>query len=187
MSQMHQMQFNYVPVEDRILFRINTTARQEFRFWMTRRYTAILWQAVTDYIRKQQGDDVDPFANLTDSIAEASQAEIKHQEAIADADFQTAYQESSYLPLGDEPKVLFSIGIRTNDQGQTMICLHPQGNEGIEMVINDQIAHSMCQLVIETNRKAKWDLDLVFKKTDSGKGGDRGRPRGGEGDGGGLN
>ena len=46
MSQMHQIQLSYVSTEDRILFRMNTKSRQEFRFWMTRRYTGILWSTL---------------------------------------------------------------------------------------------------------------------------------------------
>jgi len=54
MSQLHQIQISYVPTEDRLVLRLNTRARHEFRFWMTRRYVIILWKAIMDMLQAQK-------------------------------------------------------------------------------------------------------------------------------------
>lgn len=168
MSQMHQMQLSYVPTEDRVMFRLNTKARQEFRFWMTRRYMGILWNTLSKMIVDREDPkpvDIKKFERqlpVKDALAEAAKKEIEHKEAVSQSDFQTQYQESTYLPLGEEPALLFSVGIKPNQSGQPLLCMHPEKGQGIEMVLNDQILHSLCKLIVDTSEKAKWNQDLSF-------------------------
>jgi hypothetical protein len=163
MSQMHQMQLTYVALEDRLLFRVNTKARQEFRFWMTRRYVAILWHTLTQLLANRAPGSTDtPAAPLSDPLVEAAKQEIKHQEVVSQADFKTQYQESTYLPLGEAPILLFSVGVKPGPQGEALLCLHPEQGQGIEMALNEQILHSICQLILDTVAKAEWGLQLAF-------------------------
>ncbi len=163
MGQMHQMQLSYVATEDRMLFRVNTKERQEFRFWMTRRYVAILWQTLTQLLANRAPAPLEaPMPVVADPLAEAAKQEILHQQAVSQADFKTQYQESGYLPLGEAPILLFSIGIKPAPDGQAMLCLHPEQGQGIEVVLNEQIVHSLCQLILDTTSKAEWGLSLAF-------------------------
>ena len=41
--QIHQMSVTYLPEQDRILMRINTTEGEEMRMWLTRRLMVGLW------------------------------------------------------------------------------------------------------------------------------------------------
>jgi len=157
------------PVEDRILFRVNTKARQEFRFWLTRRYTRILWDSLSKLVADR--DDLESPAEpeseeepppLKDSLAESAKTEMKHHEVVSQSDFETAYQESTYLPLGEEPLLLFSVGIKPNPDGPPILCMHPEKGQGLEMAMNDQILHSFCKLIIDSTGKAEWNLDLKF-------------------------
>ena len=163
MGQMHQMQLTYVATEDRMLFRVNTKARQEFRFWMTRRYTAILWHTLTQLLaNRAPATAVQAAPPLVDPLVEAAKQEIKHQQVVSQADFKTQYQESSYLPLGEAPILLFSVGIKPAPDAQPLLCLHPEQGQGIEIVLNEQIIHSLCQLILDTSDKAGWGLNLAF-------------------------
>ena len=164
---MHQMQLSYVSTEDRLLFRLNTKARQEFRFWMTRRYVMILWHSLNQLLAKEEPAAAAavpevPVPALVDPLVEAAKKEFKHQEFVAQADFKTRYQESTYLHLGDTPALLFSVGIKPAPDGTAMLCMHPEKGQGIEMVLNEQILHSLCQLIIDTTTKADWRLNLAF-------------------------
>lgn len=164
---MHQMQLSYVSTEDRLLFRLNTKARQEFRFWMTRRYVMILWHSLNQLLAKEEPAAAAavpevPAPALVDPLVEAAKKEFKHQEFVAQADFKTQYQESTYLPLGEAPALLFSVGIKPAPDGTAMLCMHPEKGQGIEMVLNEQILHSLCQLIIDTTTKADWRLNLAF-------------------------
>ncbi len=168
------MQVSYVPEEDRILFRINTSARQEFRFWMTRRYVAILWKSITDLINpappKDETDNASDKAEanergedaqtLRDELVQSTEVAAKHKELVQKSDFQTQYQESRYFPLGEEPTLLYGVGIKPGVNGQALLCMNPQQGEGIELALNEEITHSLCKLVADASAKADWKLDL---------------------------
>lgn len=171
MGQMHQIQLTYVPGEDRILFRINTTEQEEFRFWMTRRYLALLWQTLSRLVSEisaaQGGGKTLAAAGArhsapVDPLSLAAGVEMKHQAAVASADFSTAYQEGPILPLGPEPALLHRIAVKPNESGQATLCLHPEKGGGVELVLNDRILHSLCQLMADTASKAGWGLELRF-------------------------
>lgn len=165
MSQIHQMQLSYVATEDRMLFRVNTRERQEFRFWMTRRYVSLLWQSLTQLLARNAASTAaaETPKPSPDPLAEAAKQELLHREAVKKADFKTQYQESNYLPLGEAPVLLYSVGLKPGPAAdQPLLCLHPEQGQGIEIVLNGQILHSLCQLVLDTVAKADWGLNLAF-------------------------
>ena len=163
MSQMHQIQMSYVSTEDRILFRLNTKSRQEFRFWLTRRYTGILWNTLARILDEAgKGAKGTTPVPVQDELVKSAEKEIEHKKAVAEGDFDTAYEESSYLPLGEQPTLLFSVGVKPGPNSQAMLCMHPEEGEGIELVLNEQIVHSLCKLIVDTAGKAEWNLSLTF-------------------------
>ena len=154
------MQLSYVAEEDRILLRMNTRARQEFRFWLTRRYVELLWHTISKVVEKREVQET----KVRDELKKAAQIQEKHDKTVEKSDFKTQYQESTYLPLGEEPAVLFSAGIKPDPQGRAMLCMHPKNGQGIELALNDQIVHSLCKLLADTTDKAKWGLELAWSK-----------------------
>lgn len=164
MSQLHQMQLSYVSEEDRILLRMNTRARQEFRFWLTRRYVGLLWKTITQVVEQREFTK-EP---VKDELKKAAHIQDKHVKTVENSDFKTQYQESTYLPLGEEPSLLFSTGIKPDPEGRALLCMHPKDGQGIELALNDQIVHSFCKLLIDTTEKAQWDLNLKWSKIEPG-------------------
>jgi len=180
MSQMHQIQLTYVPGEDRILLRINTTAQEEFRFWMTRRYLALLWQTLAQLVSEVEAAKAGLPQTLAasssrlpppvDPLSLAAEVEMKHQAAVSGADFQSEYQEGPVLPLGPDPALLHRVAVKPNETSQAILCLHPETGAGIELALNERILHSFCQLMVETAAKAEWRLELRFASPPSGGG-----------------
>lgn len=162
------MQLSYVSEEDRILLRMNTRARQEFRFWVTRRYVDLLWKTITKVVEKREVEETE----VQDELKKATQIQEKHEKTVENSDFQTEYQESTYLPLGEEPAVLFSAGIKADPEGRALLCMHPKEGQGIELALNDQIVHSLCKLLADTSKKAGWGLDLCWSKIEPKQGPD---------------
>ena len=154
------MQLSYVSEEDRILLRINTRARQEFRFWVTRRYVEVLWNTITKVVEQREEKET----KVRDELKKAAQIQDKHDKTVEKSDFQTQYQESTYLPLGEEPALLFSAGIKPDAEGRAMLSMHPRNGQGIELALNDQIVHSLCKLLADTAEKANWGLELSWSK-----------------------
>jgi len=171
MSQLHQMQITFVPEEDRLLFRVNTVGRNraEFRFWFTRRYVRILWDALLNMLKKGKEEQEETKKEHPEMESErnpdkpvATQLQQEHQEVVEKADFQTAYEESNVFPLGESPILLAKVGLGTNPQGTPVLSMQPPKGQGIELSLNKQILHSFCKLLHESTNKADWDLNLDF-------------------------
>ncbi|MEM1297236.1 MAG: hypothetical protein AAGH89_17865 [Verrucomicrobiota bacterium] len=160
MSQLHQMQITFVPEEDRLLFRLNTSGRQsaEFRFWLTRRYVRILWAALLNMLKKQQPKE----AKQEEPIKQQMEMVKQHEEAIEKADFKTQYQESHVFPLGEAPILVSKVALKETGQNSQILCMHPQNGNGLEFDLNEQLLHSFCKLLTDSVKRAEWDLDLDF-------------------------
>jgi hypothetical protein len=90
--------------------------------------------------------------------------DLEHKKAVADADFETSFQENAVFPLGEAPILLSRVGVRNSAEGGQMIRLDPLKGNGIEFTLNDKMLHSICKLVADTAQKAEWDLQLDFAK-----------------------
>lgn len=173
MSQLHQMQMSYVGEEDRILWRLNTTDGAEVRFWVTRRYLALLWRVISDI--KRQADQAKQEGRIAPRIHPTvpGLATPKHESTpipmTAEADFATAFEEASKLPLGEQPALLVHVGIRTGPQQQALLCVQPQGQQGIEVALNERIVNGLCALILHTEAQIGWRLDLGQQGTGPGQ------------------
>jgi hypothetical protein len=170
MSQLHQMQMSYVGEEDRVLWRINTTDGVEVRFWVTRRYLALLWRVLSDI--KAQADQSRRQGRMAPPATPApggeppggsvtgSQPSGYGPSLIPEPDFTTAYEEAGKLPLGENPVLLVHVGVRAGLQQQVLLCVQPEGKAGIEIALNERILTALCALILHTEAKVGWNLNL---------------------------
>ena len=110
--QIHQMSVTYLPEQDRILMRINTTEGEEMRMWLTRRLMVNLWpllsKLLTDHLLKLESAG----ASLAGADPELKKmlAEFRKEEFLQHADFDTPYEEGqANLPLGEEPLLVTDV------------------------------------------------------------------------------
>lgn len=110
--QIHQMSVTYLPEQDRILMRINTTAGEEMRLWLTRRLMVGLWpllsKMLTDHLLKLESAG----AAVTGANPELKKmlADFRKEEFLQHADFDTPYKEEQrQLPLGEEPLLVTDV------------------------------------------------------------------------------
>jgi hypothetical protein len=154
MSSIHQMQMSFVPQQDRLLFRLNTTDHAEFRFWLTRRYVKLFWMALLQQLEASQ-----PYQNPD---IRATVAAFQHQQVIANTDFKTAYQEpeNKHFPLGEEPILATRLQFKRTDQGTQMLCVHPDQGQGLEISVDNCLMHSICSLLSKCLKTTDWNLDF---------------------------
>ena len=156
MAQIHQIQLQFLAEPDRGLLRVNTHAREEFRFWITRRYAKILWPVLQQLM--QTNPQVQSQASSESREAVVS---FQHESAISKGDFDTPFQpETTSMPLGEEPVVLARVQLKNNDESPPTLCLHPLQGTGIEIAMNEGLVHSLSKLVLDLSVTAEWCLDL---------------------------
>ena len=110
--QIHQMSVTYLPEQDRILMRINTTDGEEMRMWLTRRLMVGLWpllsKVLTEHLLKLEAAGTS-LAGANPELKKML-ADFRKEEFLQHADFDTPYQEGqARLPLGEEPLLVTDV------------------------------------------------------------------------------
>ena len=108
----HQLSVTYLPEEDRILARINTTAGEEMRLWLTRRLMVGLWpllsKVMTGHLLRLEAAGTS-LETASDEL-KTMLADFRKQEFLQHADFDTPYkEEQAVLPLGEEPLLVTDV------------------------------------------------------------------------------
>jgi hypothetical protein len=108
----HQLSVTYLAEEDRILARINTTAGEEMRLWLTRRLMVGLWpllsKVMTGHLLRLEAAGTS-LESASDEL-KTMLADFRKQEFLQHADFETPYNEDkASLPLGAEPLLVTDV------------------------------------------------------------------------------
>lgn len=156
MSQFHQIQLTFDPLEDRLLFRINTTTQTEYLLWFTRRYVKLLWSLLMELMQRSLQANEGKMPEQKKELLS-----FEHEKALNNADFQTQYQEGQFEhPLGDTPVLVSKVTLKNQSKNIRSLCLHPETGEGIELTLDNKLMHLLCKLLSDAVQKAEWDMNL---------------------------
>lgn len=158
MAQLKQTQLRYVASEDRLLLRVNTTARSEFRFWITRRYAKTLAAALARLLA------TDPHVlHAADSMTRRTILAFQHETALHQAHFSQRFEDRpADLPLGVKPTLLARLRVKRRPGGQRLLCLYPLAGQGVELALTPKLLHGLTRLLADAVTRAQWDLDLAM-------------------------
>jgi len=152
MGRLQQLQVTYAPQEDRILLRVNTTEREEFRFWLTRRLVLRLLPGLTRSLARQPDIGAHP-----DPEARREVYRFRREQALARADFKTTYQEGAeQFPLGEQPVLVTGIRLHRREEDRWLMVLLPPGGQGTEIVLREDMVYSLQNLLLKTAEGAGW-------------------------------
>jgi hypothetical protein len=153
---LRQLNANYVALEDRIRLSLTTQDGNEFRFWLTRRYLQLLWQAL--------GRVVTRFAELKaagDPLLRSAMAGFAEAQAMNRADLRTPYAGGTTFPLGEDPVLLSRITVGEITAGGTQpLTLRPEQGAGVDLALNEELAHVFTNLLRQAAVAAEWGLNL---------------------------
>lgn len=160
-DQLQQINISFVPVEDRLLLRMTAGkpgGLSEYRVWLTRRFVRLLWSTLEQMmeLEMKKNPSISP---------ESRQVVRQFQEdaALKNTDFSTPFQDEqpSSLPLGDAPILASLIQSGHGHDGQQVLCIKDQRNQGINITLNLQLIHSVRKLINDAVRLAQWDLNIA--------------------------
>lgn len=152
--QLEQFSASYDGEQDRLLLRIRSSDDAEFRFWLTRRYLALLWP-----ILMKMAEDFSA-RKTTDPLTRTTLAELAHGQAVGNADFASQYKKGSLYPLGEEPILLARITTKPVAGGAQTLTLLPQQGQGINLDLNEKLVHVLARLLQQAAAAAEWGLTL---------------------------
>lgn len=155
----HQIQMSYNAQEDRILLRVLSTQRAEFRFWMTRRYVKLLWTVIVKMLER------DPAAAVhQDEGVRRTVMGVQHATVVQQGEFAKPYEEggTKVMPLGTDPVLLARVTGKQADNQPPTLSLHPQQGQGIDIGVNTALLHMISKLVVDAVSQSDWDLKLAI-------------------------
>jgi hypothetical protein len=156
----HQLSLNHDAQQDRLLLRINTTAREELRVWLTRRL-ALGLQPHLDRL----GLEVMTPPAAVDTPVHTEQtrtmlAEFKQQENLSKADFATPYAEADTLPLGPDPLLITDIQMSLQQDGTIVLAFQEKlgspPHRGFQARVKPDLIIGLQHLLRDAVLKANW-------------------------------
>ena len=157
----HQVQCVYQPLEDRILLRVLATDRSEFRFWLTRRYSRLLWQVLLKLLERDPAN-----ATMPDENTRRAMMGFQHENMVRTGQFSKPFEEgAAALPLGDAPVLLSRISGRpaaAGSNGQQTLSMHPEKGQGIDLGVDSRLLHLLSKLLVDAVKQSDWDLKLAI-------------------------
>lgn len=170
-----QLSIRYDVDHDRILVRINTSAGDEVQMWLTRRLALRLWplinRVVTDHFAIPLDAKTDGFVNLAAMDANTRQmlSDIRRQEAVQSADFDTPYQsQASTRPMGDSPLLVTEVNLtpRPNDTMQINFKEQLQDTtappRGFLLEMPSSLVFATIQLLGQALEQAQWQIGTTL-------------------------
>ena len=143
-DQLHQINISYVPVEDRLMMRINTKQGIEYRVWLTRRFTGILTGLLTKEIDKHGGIPVLASTDQTRSLFKQGAME-KTYEAVD-------------LPLGQTGILAYKINYKSNPDASLALELLPEQGKGVNMSLNKSLLFLFYNWLTQACAHTEWKL-----------------------------
>lgn len=157
MSALHQLTMSYMPEEDRILFRLSTKDKKEYRLFLTRRFIHVLWGAL-----KQTFEKDEELTRIVDKDVQDAVLGMKHQEAVQSTDFDTPPVADNVDTTSNSGPLLVIGGKIHPGKNLTGVSFKTSDGSDIRFNLNEQLMHAFCHLIVSTSLKADWKLDLAL-------------------------
>jgi len=158
MTRIDQFQLRFDAEQDRLLLRVNTSDRKEFRLWLTRRMVARLWPVLRAAL---ESDEL--VRSQPDRVARDAVLSFQQDKALAQADFQSAFrEEAEEMPLGEAPVLVSKVQLGAAPQGGRLLRLAPSRGPSVQLGLNPFMLHAFCRLLVQAVAQTDWGLGLTL-------------------------
>ena len=147
-QNLKQLNILYIPIEDRLLFRVRSGSNTEFRIWFTRRFSDILMKFLTENMQKYGGAEAIAFSNDTQQAIQQGALEKKYQEP----------QEPEY-PFGENGFIAGQLKSATGKSGSIHIQILPKKGKGMNLKLDKNLLFMLHNLLVQGIDHAKWNLN----------------------------
>ncbi|MES9843542.1 MAG: hypothetical protein ABW162_17010 [Candidatus Sedimenticola sp. PURPLELP] len=152
MANLHQINVQFNPQEDRLILSVRADDNSEIRAWLTRRYTRLLLGILGKLaIQNQEGAD--------SADAQKAMQQFQRDSALSGADFDTEYDQSATThPLGEEPVLVTKIEYKPAANQMLVVSLGLPDGRNINLNLTKDLLFVFIKLLEEGTEKAEWDL-----------------------------
>ena len=160
MSALSQMQVTYDASQDRLVLRVNTTAREEFRFWLTRRFTQGLWPLLRKGLCANPDVAQQPSTETRKAVLDFQ------QEAAAEkVDMQRPFQEkAATFPLGKEATLLTRAQLKVKKEGGYLLSMYAADGKGVNFNLDNNLLHLLSKVLVDILPKTGWHQPVHWRE-----------------------
>ena len=162
----HQINFSYMPVEDRVLFRFNTSDSAEFRLILTRAISIKVLAQLESIIRINLEREYPAIAE--DSLRAVG--EFKRDEVIEKSDYRTPFSSSAVTyPIGEQPLLVTGLVTSVVD-GALLLGFQLPTNQTLNISLDHNLALAINKLFRDNLATIDWAIFPVGKIDSAGPG-----------------
>lgn len=164
--KIHQLNVQYLPDQDRLLARVNTSTGLEFRLWLTRRLTIgllpLLHKLSLDQLQRTvDAEPVVPGITVNDPKIREFLAEFKKEQAFQQADFKTPYKAPAPDAPVEEPLLVSEVQMTLLLNGQVEVkFIAKTGESGktreLKMALDTKMMHGLLHLLGKSLSDSQW-------------------------------
>ena len=162
----HQLQLSYSDKQDRLVFRFNTTEKEEVSFYFTRRYVMTLWPALVQLLELTTDDQSPTQQSTADmpapstSLSKRVQLDFEHTQAITDTDYVKSYKQAETLPLGEQPALIIKSRLKLVANKLIEIEFISIDDLSVKVSFTKAMLHNFCNMLVQVEAKTDWQLTL---------------------------
>ena len=162
-KRLHQMTVTYVPTEDRMMLRIATSEKTEYRLWLTRRFIATLWPALGGQLAQTADlSGLPPPAPAVPTKVRDAVLGMEHQAAVQDSDFSRKHDEDTVdLTANTGPMIVTGAKVKPWDGKKLVLGFQTSNDMNVTVTLDKKLLHGFCHMVATTVQKAEWGLALT--------------------------
>lgn len=154
-TQLQQIQLNYDQVQDRLVLILFTNDWSEFRFWLTRKITQMLWKIFLQLLQADQKSELQ-HQQETHQVEKT----IEQESSQRQKDAEKYSSRLTRKPFGDDPLLIFKIVAKPDEKGLFFLHLEDIKGRSIEFGGDSKMVIAICQLIKRVSKQADWRLDL---------------------------
>ena len=155
---LHQIGVTYDAVQDRMVLRVSSTDKSEWRLALTRRFVRLLWQTLVGILEKHP----DIRADLMPRVKEAMLA-MYHQAAVQNADVGRAFAEDNRdLTSNTGPQLVTAARVKAVGDNHTELHFRTIAGTDLRFTIDKNGLHAFCHLLVKCAVGAEWNLPLAI-------------------------
>lgn len=153
-----QLNLTFIPVEDRMLFRIASgnpgVTMEEYRLWLTRRLVKLLCNTLERLIDISTSMDPQISPEGRDAIKQ-----FQENAALSSTDFTTPYvYENIAVPFGAKPLLIHKFQVKKGTGNAHTLSLEATTGQVINVTLNLQLIYSLRKLITDIIKEADWDI-----------------------------
>lgn len=156
-NRIKQLNVTFMAAEDRILLRLNTTDKEEFRIWMTRRIVRKLARELSGAERRLLGLESPESGHIAPG-ARAIQ-EFQREARMASVDFGERFEEGAAgFPFGTDAVLASDCNVELQGENAS-VSLALNNERTLNFMIDMRGIHGTLAMLQKAVAHSDWDLD----------------------------